>query len=111
MSALIEKIRRARETAVEVCGYKFTVRRPTDLEMMSLNGRREISELLPYIVGWSGVREIDVINGGNPTEIEYDAAVAREWLADRPDLLMPLVEAIVKGYEAHAKALEAAKKN
>ena len=53
---LADKIRKARESTVEVGGYTFTVRRPTDLEMFELQGSVSAGRLLPFVVGWSGVR-------------------------------------------------------
>lgn len=111
MNALIDKLRRAREQKVEVGGFAFRVRRPTDLEAMSLRTAAGIADLLPFVVGWEAVQEIDIIPGGSAVPVEFDAAVCAEWLADRPDLLEPLVEAILAGYRAHVAALEAAAKN
>lgn len=111
MSTLIDKLRKAREQKVEVGGHSFTVRRPTDLEAMSLRAASGVADLLPFVVGWEAVREIDLVPGGSAVPVAFDAAVCAEWLADRPDLLEPLVEAILAGYRAHVAALEAAAKN
>lgn len=108
---LVEKLRKAREQQVTVGGFTFTVRRPTDIEALALRGASGVAALLPFVVGWSGVKEIDVLPGGNPVELPYDAATAAEWLADRPDLLEPLVKAIMDAYRAHVAALEGAAKN
>ena len=108
---LVDKIRRARERNVEVGGYTFTVRRPTDIEAMALRGASGIADLLPYVVGWQGVNEIDLIPGGSPVPTPFAADVAAEWLADRPDLLQPLVEAIMAAYRDHVATMEDAAKN
>jgi hypothetical protein len=110
MAALLDKIRKARETRVEVGGYTFTVRRPTDVEMIGLRGRG-IGSLLPFVVGWDGVRELDIINGGDPHPLAFDADVCAEWLSDRADLFGPLVKAVQEAYDRHAGELEAAAKN
>ena len=109
--SLVEKLRKARQRNVEVGGYTFTVRRPTDIEAMEMRGVTGIADLLPFVVGWKGVKEIDLIPGGSAIEIAFDPALAREWLADRPDLLQPIVESIMEGYRAHVAALEGAAKN
>lgn len=109
--SLAEKIRKAREQTVEQGGFTFTVRRPTDVEMMGLAGSGSVARILPYIIGWAGVREIDVLPGGDPHPLPFDAAVRDEWLADRPDLLMPLADRILESYRAHVSSLEAAAKN
>ena len=109
--ALIDKLRKAREQNVAVSGYIFTVRRPTDIEAMSLRGASGIADLLLFVVGWDGVKEIDLIPGGVAVPVDFDADLAAEWLADRPDLLQPLVEAIMDAYRAHVAALEEVAKN
>jgi hypothetical protein len=109
--SLIEKLRKARERQVEIGGFTFTVRRPTDLQAMGLRAANTIAELIPFVVGWQGVKEIDVLPGGDPHPLAFDAEVCAEWLADRPDLLHPLIEAIMDSYSAHAAALEAVAKN
>lgn len=108
---LVEKLRKARETVVEVGDFEFTIRRPTDLEAQRLRLAVSSGDLIPYVVGWNKVRELDVISGGDPHPLPFDAAVCAEWLADRIDLLDPLVSKIVEAYKAHADALGAAEKN
>lgn len=109
--SLVDKIRRAREQIVEVGGYRFTVRRPTDLEMIEARGEFRPRWGLQFIVGWDGVTEADIIPGGSPVPVPFDAAVCAEWLTDRPDLLTPLIEAAMRAYVAHVDTLENARKN
>lgn len=109
--SLVEKIRRAREQVVEVGGHRFTVRRPTDLEMIEARGEFRPRWGLQFVVDWQDVTEADIIPGGSPVAVPFDVALCAEWLADRPDLMTPLVEAALRAYTAHADALEAARKN
>lgn len=110
--SLIEKLRKARETKVEAGGFTFIVRRPTDVEMMELGGTRSVARLFPFIVGWDGVSSLSMgIPGGDAHPLPFDGALCGEWLADRPDLFGPLVEAILGSYAEHAKALESTAKN
>lgn len=102
--SLAEKIRKAREFAVQSGGYSFTLRRPTDVEMLELQGRGSVARLFPFIVGWSGVKELDIIPGGDPHPLDFDADVCREWLSDRADLLGPLISAVLGSYTKHAEA-------
>lgn len=112
MSALAEKLRKARETMVPVGGFEFTIRRPTDLEAQRLRVAVSPGELIPFVVGWDKVREMDVLPaGGDGKPLPFDAAVCFEWLADRPDLLGPLVTAIGEAYKAHTATLETVEKN
>jgi hypothetical protein len=108
--SLVDKIRKARERGVEVGGFTFTVRRPTDLEMLALRGA-PITALLAHVVGWSNVREIDVLASGDAAPLAFDPAVAAEWLADRPDLLEPIAKAIMTAYADHVTALGEVEKN
>lgn len=108
---LVEKIRKARETNVEIGGFTFTVRRPTDIEAMHLRAAESLGDLVRFVVGWQGVQEIDVVPGGAAVDLPFNAGVAAEWLADRPDLLKPLVDSVIDTYHAHVKALEGAAKN
>jgi len=111
MSALLLKIRKAREKNLEVGGFSFTIRRPTDVEAQRLQGDNNVPELLGFVVGWDKVREIDVLANGDAHPLAFDAAVCREWLSDRPDLLQPLVTAIVEAYLAHRADLKEHEKN
>jgi len=107
---LAERMRKAREQKVQAGGYTFVVRRPTDVDMMEMGGKVDARRLIPYVVGWEGITEMDLLKGGDPHQIVFDASACAEWLADRPDLLGPLVEAILSGYTAHAERLAGEKK-
>lgn len=110
--SLADKIRKARETSVTVGGFTFTVRRPTDVEMLRLRAEGlTLDSLIGFVVGWSGVKQIDLIPGGDPVPATFDAETAREWLSDRPDLLTPLVDEVLAQYRKHVESLEAAAKN
>lgn len=109
--SIADKIRKARETKVQVSGFTFIVRRPTDVEMIDLRGIGSVSRLFPFVLGWEGVKELDIIPGGDPHPLKFDPEVCQEWLSDRPDLLGKLVDAILGSYKDHSEKLEAAIKN
>ena len=112
--SLVEKIRKARQKTVDVGGFRFVVRRPTDLEMIGLSERlrrQDMGALLGYVLGWEGVKELDIIPGGDPHPLAFDAEVCAEWLADRPDLLDAIAKEVLDTYQAHAEALRGAEKN
>ncbi len=111
MSALLDKIRRAREFRVEAAGYTFTVRRPTDVEWMEIAGQSTARAVLPFVIDWEGVKELDLIPGGDPHPVPFDNAACQEWVADRLDILPILLDAFVKSYEAHLQARGDAAKN
>ena len=57
MSALIDKMRRAREQRVTAGNHTFVIRRPTDLEMLRFQQDRSPEKLMSFVVGWDGVTE------------------------------------------------------
>lgn len=109
--SLAEKIRKSREKRIDVGGFEFVIRRPTELEMMQHARERDPIKLLRFVVGWGKVKEIDLIPGGGPNEVAFDAEACAEWLSDCGDLFAPVVEGIVKSYEAGQDEKEAAAKN
>lgn len=112
MSALIEKIRKARESTVEVNGRKFTIRRPTEAEQAELFGGGKVSALeivRRFTVGWD-LQEMDLFNGGNPVPVAFDADVWREYVNDVPELWEPLADAIINVIKAHREKVEGAAK-
>lgn len=110
--SLAEKLRKAREKVVEAGGFKFTVRRPTDLEFMRARGPEYTRNAIGWVVGWEGVTTLSMgLPGGDGNPVAYDPALAVEWLSDRADLLAAIIEDAQARYEAHAEALKAAAKN
>ena len=111
MSHLVDKLRRARETRVEAGGFTFVCLRPTGLDVAEMSAVSRGRAILPYVIGWEGVRELDLIPGGDPHPVEFDADVCAAWLADRLDILAPLAEAVFGAYTAHLKAIAEQKKS
>lgn len=109
--SLVEKIRKARETKVEAGGFTFAIRRPTALEMIELRSVPRGRAYLPFVVGWEGVKEMDILPGGDPHPLDFNADVCAEWLTDRLDLLLPISEAIDVAFKANEDRLENSKKN
>lgn len=110
MSALLDKLRRAREFKVEAGGFTFTLLRPTDVEWLEMSSQNTARAILPFVIGWEGVKELDLIPGGDPHPLPFDRDACGEWLLDRIDLLPALIDAFVKGYEAHLAARADAEK-
>jgi len=109
--SLIDKIRKARETKVEAGGFTFVIRRPTELEMVEIQSLPRGRAILPFVIGWEGVKELDLVPGGDPHPLDFDADVCTEWLTDRLDLLGPVADGVFAAFSAHAARLEDAKKN
>lgn len=110
-NTLIEKIRKARESSVELSGFVFKFRRPTDEEAVTLGRMTFIDVCRHFVTGWEKVKELDVIPGGGPEPVPFDAELWGEWLADRPDFWQPLQKAILDSYRAHSKKRDAEAKN
>lgn len=111
MSVLVEKIRKSREKVVPVGGFDFTIRRPTDMDMIEYSKARKPADLIKFVIGWGKVTELDLFPGGDGHPAEFDPEACAEWLSDRTDLLFPLITAITTSYQEHKTALEDAQKN
>jgi len=108
--SLIDKLKKARELPVPAGGFTFTVRRPTAFEWHEMQGQISARELLKFVVGWDGVKECDIVNGGDPHPVPFDAALCVSWLEDKPETAGEIVSAVVQSYRDHqAKQADAAK--
>lgn len=114
MSAnLIERIKKARQTTVQVGGITLTCRRPTDLEMLEMR-LEKVSQgdiLKRFVDGWAGVKEVDLVPGGGGEAVPFSAELFAEWVSDHPGSWNAITEAVVQGYKKHEEELEAAAKN
>ena len=113
MSSLGDKIRRARMEQVDVAGFTFTIRRPTDVEILELRttGAQTVDMAARFVVGWDKVRGIDLYPGGDDAPVAFDADAWAEWCKDRPDFWAPLSDAVVAAYKRFVERREAAVKN
>lgn len=112
--SLTEKIRKARQSVVVHGSWRFTITRPTDMDMLEFQsaGRVTQGELLKrFVIGWDGVNETDIIPGGSGVPVAFSVELFAEWIADRPYLWDALTGAIINSYRAHEKSLEDAAKN
>lgn len=106
---LIEKIRKSRETQAEAGGGKFTIRRPTDLEVSVLRGTalKQGDLLEKFVTGWD-LKELDIIPGGDGAPVPFSTDLFMEWVADHPEVWGPLCNAILNAYENHLAKTDAA---
>lgn len=112
MSALLQKLLKAREKRVPVGRHTFIVRRPTPIEHHELSQQPSVQRaILAFVIGWEGVTEGDLIPGGDPHPITFDQSACAEWLSDRPDLFAPIAEAILAAVTEHRQAMEDSLKN
>lgn len=111
MGVLAEKFRRALEGRVTVGDYTFIFRRPTWEEAQRIPGPQAAERVLSHVIGWVGVRELDLVPGGDPHPAPFEADACLLWLCDRPDLSGPVAKAIMESYGAHVARLDADLKN
>lgn len=98
------------QTVVEVGRFAFTLQRPTPAEVLLARAGRQAIDLpfvAAHVVGWSGVQESDLVPGGDPEPVAFDAALFKAWMDDEPDLWAPLSKALVDAYQSHEEAREA----
>lgn len=107
---LLEKLLRSREFGVTAGGHTFVVRRPTDADALVMQGKQAIEFVKQFVVGWDLV-ELDVIPGGGPEKVPFDAELWSAWIVDQTELWEPLAMAILDAYSAHVKSREADAKN
>lgn len=110
--SLIDKMRRAREQQVTIDGHKFTLRRPTDLQLTeaSKDGGLRLRNIAPFVVGWD-LTEQDLVPGGTGEPVPFDEAVFMEWLEDQPGLWGEFMESIMKMITARRNTMEDASGN
>ena len=109
---LLEKIRASRESVVDAEGKKFTIRRPTEAEQITLfrqEGINSLDMVRLFVVGWN-LQEIDLISGGSPVSVEFNAQVWAEYVNDKPALWVPLSDAITQSILSHREKVESAVK-
>jgi hypothetical protein len=109
-SALIAKLRKAREFSITAGGHQFTARRPTDAEAIDLREVTPLEIVRRFVVGWD-LKELDVIPGGGPEATPFDAALWAEWIADQPQLWTDLAIPILDAFKRHVDQREVAEKN
>jgi hypothetical protein len=107
---LVKRMRAAREQWVEAGGFRFLIRRPTDWELAKKAQGSRFELVFEHVVDWDGVREADLIPGGSDEAQSFDAAVWRDFIADRPDLWERLLEAVIDACNRHAESVAALRK-
>lgn len=100
--SLIDKIKKARESIVKINDVTFTIRRPTDFEAITqLEGTDTKEVISRFVIGWDGVKELDLISGGSPELVPFSTDVFMEWAEDNVDVWPDLVDAITESYRAY----------
>jgi hypothetical protein len=108
--ALLEKLRRSREFGVAINGNTFTVRRPTDADVVGMPQGNIIDYVHRFVVGWD-LTELQVVAGGGPEPVPFDPILWAEWVDDQPDVWREIGAQIMEAYQKHRDEQEAAAKN
>lgn len=108
---LLEKLRKSRQTNVDVGGYAFTLRRLNDFDLgqVAQNGEaiKIIDILKKCVVDWPGMTELKLdIPGGSDTAVAFDTNLFIEWVADRREVYAPLRDMIWKHYNDYKEKQE-----
>lgn len=101
--SIIDKLRKSRQSRVEVNGVALILRRPTDLEWFEMRGSIDARRLLAFVDGWDGVTEGHIIIGGDPHPLPFDRDLCVAWLEDCPDLMGAAVNGVIEAYQSHQK--------
>ena len=113
MSTLLEKMRKARESVIETGGHRYTIRRPTDLqivEMEARDGGLSLRNALGFVIGWD-LEEIDLVPGGTTERVPFDPELFMEWISDKPADWGNIMQALRSAYRKHEEQMEQAKGN
>jgi hypothetical protein len=103
----LSRFKAARESRIDAGGFGFTIRRPTALEVVRAAAASEsltIDRAIGYVTNWHGVKEIDLLPGGVPEEVDFNAEVFALWVADRPELWGPIVSGVIDAYQSYEQA-------
>lgn len=108
--SLIDSLKKSRQSQIEVGGFSFTYRRPTDQEAINLREVTFIEIAQRFVVDWKGVKGTDIYSGGDGAEVPFDAELWREWCADHPEFWQPISGAVLDSYKQHREAQDESKK-
>lgn len=107
---LLQRRIAARQLIVESGGRQFTLRRPTEYEMVK-HAESSVLEFLAACIDDVALTESDLVEGGAPAPVPFDRALVFDWLQEKPDLWRPLSDALNAMLVTHREAMEGAEKN
>lgn len=112
MSAdLLKRRIAARQRNKEAGGKRFTLRRPTEFELVRHAGSTRL-EFLCACIDDCNLTEADVVSNGNAeVAVPFDRDLVFDWLQEQPDLWKPLSDELNDMLRVHREAREEAAKN
>ena len=104
----LARLKRSRQSIVEAGGFRFTIERPTQYEIVAAGGvlRADLDFIARHVVAWD-LKEGDLVPGGDPVPAAFDADVLALWLADQPPLWAPLARGMRDAFQAWEEAQDA----
>jgi hypothetical protein len=110
--SLIDKLKKSRQSNIDVNGHKFTITRPTDYDalVISRDSINMLDVVKQFTVDWD-LSELEIIPGGSGDQIPFDTELFAEWVSDQPAIWEPLANAIIAAYKAHTERRESTAKN
>jgi hypothetical protein len=129
---LLEKIKKSRQSVVNIDGHAYTIRRPTPMDAMEWLGNVNTAEtqrwfeqhfnlksptwrkaawyaVLHFVDGWD-LTELDIYSGGDAKPAAFTLDVFEEYLRDHPSTLNRLAVEIFSLWLAHLQQLESDEK-
>jgi hypothetical protein len=114
---LIQRMRARRERWVPLGDderRRVLIRRPSEVEMISMRNGIGVADVGRHVVGWEGFTEADLLGpelGSADAAAPFSTALWTEWVTDHVDALNLVAAAIAADVEAHCTAREAARGN
>jgi len=136
--SLIDKLKKSRQTNVDVDGKIFTITRPTPMQAMiwltGIDGNplsqedakkffdehfslhndvwRKLAQdaIEKFVVDWPGMQEIDIIPGGVGAPVAFDNDLFLLWVQDHPATVTQLGYKIFESWLNYLSAQEADEK-
>ena len=109
--SLATLLRSQREEWFATGGHRFLLRRPRRLELALWASDSNAAVAIRSIAGWEDVTQDNVLGNGDASPAAFSVELAEEWLYDRADLLVPLIEHLQEMIRASIVKDEDAKKN
>lgn len=116
MGKLAKQLLAARESEVVVGDWTFVIRRPDALRSMALGGLdgNALAEVIlrECVVGWRNVLERDLIgSGGSDQALDFDSDDFVTWSRDKPEVWLPVVNAVTTAMADWSNRIVESRKN
>ena len=107
--SLEQRVLEAREAWIEVGGFEFRVRRPTDLQLSEWQHLPNEQFLQKLVINWK-VPEHQVVAGGGGEVAAFTSRLFTEWVGDRMEIAEGIINRVMEMLAAHSAAREEQRK-